>query len=86
MIGLMMVMLMVFFTCDKLVPILRNGCGIRRQNYVALFQENEMSVGLHPRDLILGLQCFFCLIYPVEELSLLFLWWCESRDLGSRRS
>ena len=27
-IGLMMVMLMVFFTYDELVPILRNGCGI----------------------------------------------------------
>ena len=64
MIGLMLVMLMVFFTCDELVlvlrgvgPILRNGCGIWGQNYIALFQENKMSAGLHSRNLILSLKC-----------------------------
>ena len=64
MIGVMVVMLMVFFKCDELVlvlwevgPILRCGCGIWGQNYVALFQENEMSAGLPSRNLILGL-CF----------------------------
>ena len=68
MIGLMVVLLMVFFMCDELVlvlsgvgPILKNGCGIRGQNYVALFQESEMSAGLHSRNLILGLECFFAL-------------------------
>ena len=79
-------MLMVFFTCDELVPILRNGCGIWGKNYVVLFQENEVPAGLHSRNLILDLECFFCLIYPVEEFSLLFLCCCESRELGSRRS
>ena len=65
MIGLMVVLLMVFFMCDELVlvlsgvrPILKNGCGIRGQNYVALFKESEMSAGLHSRNLILGLECF----------------------------
>ena len=44
MIGLIMVvMLMVFFPYDELVPILRSGCGIWGRNYVALFQENKMS-------------------------------------------
>ena len=50
--GLMMAMLMVFFTCDKLGlvlcgvgPILRNGCGYWGKNYVALFQGSEMSAG-----------------------------------------
>ena len=93
MIGLMVVLLMVFFMCDELVlvlsgvgPILKNGCGIRGQNYVALFQESEMSAGLHSRNLILGLECFFCLIYPMEEFCLLFLYWCESRKLKIKRS
>ena len=54
-------MLMVFFTCDELVPILRNGCGIWGKNYVVLFQENEVSAGLHSRNLILDLECFFAL-------------------------
>ena len=68
MIGLMVVILMVFFTCEELVLILwgaglflRNGYGILGQNYVALFQESEMSAGLHSRNLILGLECFFAL-------------------------
>ena len=59
--GLMMAMLMVFFTCDKLGlvlcgvgPILRNGCGYWGKNYVALFQGSEMSAGSHSRNLILG--------------------------------
>ena len=46
------VMLMVFFMCDELVPILRNGCKILIQNYVALFQENQISAGLYSRNLI----------------------------------
>ena len=46
------VMLMVFFMCDELVPILRNGCKILIQNYVALFRENEISAGLYSRNLI----------------------------------
>ena len=29
--------------------------------YVALFQENEMLAGLHSKNLILGLECFFAL-------------------------
>ena len=91
MIGLMVVMLMVLFTCDKLVlvlwgvgPILTNECRIWGQNYVALFQDNEMSAWLHSRNLILGLEFFFffCFIYPVEEFSLLLLCWCQSRELG----
>ena len=91
MIGLMVVMLMVLFTCDKLVlvlwgvgPILTNECKIWGQNYVALFQDNEMSAWLHSRNLILGLEFFFffCFIYPVEEFSLLLLCWCQSRELG----
>ena len=68
MIGLMVVLLMVFFMCDELVlvlsgvgPILKNGFGIRAQNYVALFQESEISAGLQSRNLILGLECFFAL-------------------------
>ena len=77
-------MLIVFFICDKLVPILRNGCGIWGKHYVTLFQENEMSAGLQSRNSKLDLQFFFCLIYPVEEFSLLFLCWCEARKLGSR--
>ena len=66
MIGLMVVMLRVLFTCDKLVlvlwgvgPILTNECRIWGQNYVALFQDNEMSAWLHSRNLILGLEFFF---------------------------
>ena len=63
MIGLMVAMLMVFFTCDELGlvlwgvgPILRNGCGHQGQNYVTLFQESEMTGGLHSQNLILGIQ------------------------------
>ena len=46
MIGLMVVILMVFYTCGELVlrvvgPISRNGYGIYGQNYVALLQESE---------------------------------------------
>ena len=76
MIGLMVVMLMVFFKCDELNlvlwgvgPIIRYGFGISRQNYVALFQENEMSAGLHSRNLILGSECF--LSYLLSERVLL---------------
>ena len=61
-----MIMIMVSFTCDKLVlvlwgvgPILKNKSKIWRENYVALFQENEMSAGFHIRNLKLGLECFF---------------------------
>ena len=46
MIGLMVVILMVFYTCGELVlrvvgPISRNRYGIYGQNYVAWFQESE---------------------------------------------
>ena len=51
-------MLIVFFICDKLVPILRNGCGIWGKHYVTLFQENEMSAGLQSRNSKLDLQFF----------------------------
>ena len=34
--------------------ILRNGCEIQRQNYVAWLQGSEMPVGFHYRNLILG--------------------------------
>ena len=43
---------------------------------MAFFQENEMSAVLYSRNLILGLDFFFllfCVIDPLEELSLLFL-------------
>ena len=52
---------MVFFTCNELVPVQRNGCGIWGQNHVELFQENKMSAGLHSRNLIVGLECVFAL-------------------------
>ena len=52
MIGLMVALLMAFFMCDELSlvlwgvgAILRNECGHREQNYVALFQGSEMSAG-----------------------------------------
>ena len=68
MIGLMMVVLMVFITCDELFlvlwgvgPIMRNGYEMWGQNYVALFQKNEMLAGLHFRNLILGLEYLFYL-------------------------
>ena len=54
-------MLIVFFICDKLVPILRNGCGIWGKHYVTLFQENEMSAGLQSRNSKLDLEFFFAL-------------------------
>ena len=73
MIGLMVVMLMVLFTCDKLVlvlwgvgPILTNECRIWGQNYVALFQDNEMSAWLHSRNLILGLEFFFFFALSIQ--------------------
>ena len=76
MIGVMVVMLMVFFMCDELVlvlrgvgPILRNGCGIWGQNYVALFQENEMSAGLQSKNLILSFKCFSSFL-PSERVIL----------------
>ena len=47
-IGLMVVMLMVLFTCDDLVSILSNGCGIWGQNSVALFQEKKWQQGCIP--------------------------------------
>ena len=49
---------MFFFKCNQLVPILRNGFGIWGQNYLALFQENEITAELHSRNLILGVECF----------------------------
>ena len=66
MIELMVIMIMVSFKCDKLVlvlsgvgPILKNESRIWRENYVAFFQENEMSAGFNIRNLKLGLECFF---------------------------
>ena len=38
-------------------PIVRNECGIWGQNYVTLFLGNEMSAGLHSRNLLLVLEC-----------------------------
>ena len=64
MIGLMVAMLMVFFTCDELGLvlwgvdlILRNGYGHQVPNYVALFLGSEMTGGLYSQNLILGIQC-----------------------------
>ena len=60
MIGLMMVMLMVFFKCGELVlvyvlwgigSIPRVEYGIKGQDYVALIRGSEMSAGLHSRNL-----------------------------------
>ena len=72
-IGLMVAMLMVFFTYDelglvlyKVGPILSNGCGRRGKNYVALFQGSKMSAGQHFRNFILGIQCcrlFILIVY-----------------------
>ena len=38
-------------------PIVRNECEIWGQTYITLFQENEMSAGLHSRNLLLLLEC-----------------------------
>ena len=64
MIGLMVVMLTIFFTCGELVlvlwgagPVLRNVYGIYGQNDVALLKGSEMSAGLHFRNLILNINC-----------------------------
>ena len=63
-IGLLVVMLMLFFRCEELLlvlvllgvgRILRNVYGTKGQNYVALFAGIEMSAGLHSRNKI-----FFC--------------------------
>ena len=93
MIGIMVVMLMVFFPCDELVlvlwgvdPFLRNGCGIWEQNYVAFLQENKMPAGLHSRNSILGLEFFFYLYTHWKSSPYSFCIWCESRQLGSKRS
>ena len=49
--GLMVVMLMIFFTCDELVlvlwgvgPILRKGCGIWGQNCNNIFYLNFIAL------------------------------------------
>ena len=39
-------------------------------NYVPLLQENEMLAGLHSRNLILGLECFFGFL-PSERFFLI---------------
>ena len=59
MIGLMVVMLMIFFTCGELVlvlwgvgPVLRNGYRTYGQNDVALLKGSEMSAGLHFNKLL----------------------------------
>ena len=36
-------------------PILSNGYGIKGQNYAALLQASEMSLGLHCKNLTLGI-------------------------------
>ena len=36
-------------------PILGNGYGVSGQYYAALFQGNEMSLGLHCKNLMLGI-------------------------------
>ena len=63
-IRLMVVVLMIFFTCDKLFlvlwrvcPILWNEYGILGQKYIALLQESEMSLGWHSRSIVLGIEC-----------------------------
>ena len=80
MIGIMVVMLVVFFTCDELVlvlwgvdPFLRNGCGIWEQNYVAFFQKNKMPAWLHSRNSILGLEFFFTYILTGRVLLIHFV-------------
>ena len=64
MIRLMVVVLMIFFTCDKLFlvlwrvcPILWNEYGILGQKYIALLQESEMSLGWHSGSIVLGIEC-----------------------------
>ena len=54
------VVLLMFFCMVSMVIVLwqvnaipGNGCGIQGQNYVAWFQEIEMPVGFHYRNLIL---------------------------------
>ena len=67
---------MVFFTCDELISVLWGVCSIQRNgceiwdNYVPLLQENEMLAGLHSRNLILGLECFFGFL-PSERFFLI---------------
>ena len=82
MIGLMVVMLMVFFKCDELVlvlwgvaPILRIGYRIWGQNYVSLFQESKMSAGLQSRNLTLGLglEFFFFFFFFLLSFLLVFM-------------
>ena len=67
MIGLMMVMLMVFFRCGELVlvyvlwgvgSIPRVEYGIKGQNYVALIRGNEKSAGLHSRNLLFYIKSY----------------------------
>ena len=62
-IGQMVAMLMVFFTCDELGLvlwgvglILRNGYGHQVPNYVALFLGSEMTGGLYSQNLILDIR------------------------------
>ena len=57
MIGLMVVMVMVFFACGELVLVFWAVDPILRNRYVVLLQENETSAGLHSRNLILGIEC-----------------------------
>ena len=47
----MMIMILVLWGVGA---ILENGCGIQGLNYVALLRGNEMTVGFHYRNLILG--------------------------------
>ena len=67
MIGLMMIMLMVFFRCDELElvyvlwrvgPIPRVEYGIKGQNYVALIRGSEMAAGLHSRILLFYIKSY----------------------------
>ena len=44
MIELMVVMLMIYFTCDELVPIIRNGSGIWGQNCNKIFHLNFVAL------------------------------------------
>ena len=66
-------------------PIVRNECEIWGQTYITLFQENEMSAGLHSRNLLLLLECLFALSTKSKSSPILLLCWCESRELESRR-
>ena len=67
MIGLMMVMLMVFFRCGELVlvsvlwgigSIARVEYGIKGQDYVALIRGSEMSAGLHLSNLLFYIKSY----------------------------